>query len=109
MSSRRRIGDRAGIQLAHDSGRNRADERVFEAISVAGFYRWTDKWEFEARDTFSLLESTELGFGAVVRRYGHDVIFDLEVDVREGEGTSVSFGLEPRLTYRPTRIGYLNW
>ena len=37
------------------------------------------------------------------------MIFDLEIDVREGEGTSVSFGLEPRLTYRPSRIGYLDW
>jgi hypothetical protein len=104
-----RVGDRAGFQIGHQYGRDSDLLKVFDAATVSGFYRWTEKWEFEGRQAFSLLADERLGFTAIVRRYGHDLVFELESEVREGEGSAVSFGVKPRFAYRPSRIGYINW
>ena len=101
--------DKIGLQFGHQRGRNLLSVPVFEAASVGAFYRWSPKWEFEYAQSISLLEDSALGFGLIVRRYGHDVLFELQIDNRVGEGFSVGFGIKPSLGYRPSRIGYLSW
>jgi hypothetical protein len=110
------IGSRAGEnlqklgwQVAHHRARDYLGQTLYEALSVAGFYRWTEKWEFEASQSFSLLDNQDLGFDVIVRRYGHDIIFDLETSFREGEGSSFGISFSPRLGHRPSNVGYLNW
>ncbi len=104
-----RFADKAGVQLSHHYGRDDTFVKIFDAATIAGFYRWTEKWEFEARQSFSILAETRLGTSVLLRRYGHDIIFELETQVREGEGSSVNFSVSPRLQFRPSRIGYTNW
>ena len=104
------VGDRIGLQAGHHYGRDpRSLVKLFDAATIQGFFRWTEKWEFEARQTFSLLEDQRLGTSILVRRYGHDLIFEIETEAREGEGTSVNFSVRPRLGFRPSRIGYTRW
>ncbi len=104
-----RISDRFGFQVGHQVGRDASEVKIFNAATVAGFYRWTEKWEFEGRQTFSLLENERLDLNLLLRRYGHDAVFEVETAFREGEGTSIGFNLAPLLGFRRSRIGYLNW
>ena len=97
------------LQASHRRGRTVEGDRFFEAATVRGVYRWTDKWEFEGRQTFSLLENDDLDTDIIVRRYGHDVVVEVESSVRAGEGTSLSISIKPRFGFRPSRIGYLSY
>jgi hypothetical protein len=103
------LGQEWGVQLSHQRGRDRDDQPLFEAASVAALYRWTEKWEFEGRQSFSLLEDTRLDTKLVLRRYGHDLVLDIETSVREGEGSSFGISVKPRFGYDPSRVGYVPW
>jgi hypothetical protein len=103
------LGAKWGVQFAHQRGLGADGRPLFEAASLSGLYRWTEKWEFEARESFSLLEDEELDTRLVLRRYGHDLVLELESSVREGEGSSVGVNVKPRFGYHPPRIGYVPW
>lgn len=103
------FGEEWGVQVSHQRGLDADAVALFEAASVSGLYRWTEKWEFEARESFSLLEDQELDTKFVIRRYGHDIVFELENSVREGEGSSFGISVKPRFGYRPPRVGYVPW
>jgi hypothetical protein len=103
------FGEEWGVQFSHQRGLGVDEQPFFEAASVSGLYRWTEKWEFEARESFSLLEDEELDTKLVLRRYGHDLVFELESAVREGEGSSFGVSVKPRFGYRPPRVGYVPW
>ena len=109
VSAGTHLGEQWGVQLSHQRGLSRGGEPLFEAASVSGLYRWTEKWEFEARESFSLLERGRLDSHFVLRRYGHDVILDIETSTREGEGSTVGLSFRPRFGYRPPHIGYVPW
>ena len=104
-----RFGERFGLQAGHQRGRSTSGDSRFEAATVEAIFRWTEKWEFEAHQAFSLLDNQRLDLHVLVRRYGHDVVLDLETAVREGEGTSLGISLRPRFGYRRPRIGYVPW
>lgn len=82
-------------------------QEVFEAASVSGIYSWTPKWEFESRQVISLRDDTSLANDFVLRRFGHDIIFEVELTVRESEGTSLGFRVRPLFGWRASRLGYL--
>ncbi len=103
------FGEEWGLQFSHQRGLDSDARPLFEAASISGLYRWTEKWEFEARESFSLLADEELDTKFVVRRYGHDIVFELETSYREGEGSSIGISVKPRFGYRPPRVGYVPW
>lgn len=103
------FGEEWGAQFSHQRGLDADAQPLFEAASVSGLYRWTEKWEFEARESFSLLEDQELDTKLVLRRYGHDIVFEMDTSVREGEGSSFGVSVKPRFGYRPPRVGYVPW
>lgn len=103
------LGEEWGVQLAHQRGLDSDDQALFETASVSGLYRWTEKWEFQASESFSLLENKGLDTEIGLRRYGHDIVFELEGRVREGEGTSFGLSVKPRFSYDPPRVGYVPW
>ncbi|NOT32457.1 MAG: hypothetical protein HOP15_18585, partial [Planctomycetes bacterium] len=103
------FGEEWGVQFSHQRGLDSDARAKFEAASVSGLYRWTEKWEFEARQSFSLLEDQGLDNKFVLRRYGHDIVFELQSSVREGEGSSFGISVKPRFGYRPPRVGYVPW
>lgn len=103
------FGAEWGLQFSHQRGLDENLKPLFEVASVTGLYRWTEKWEFEGRQSFSLLENQGLDTRFVIRRYGHDLVFELESSVREGEGSSIGINVKPRFGYSPSRVGYVPW
>ena len=103
------FGAEWGVQFSHQRGLDVDRNPLFEVASVSGLYRWTEKWEFEGRQSFSLLEDQGLDTRFVVRRYGHDLVFEVESSVREGEGSSFGINVKPRFGYSPSRVGYVPW
>lgn len=98
-----------GIELSHRRGLDATDLTLYEAASFAARYRWTEKWEWEARQTFSLLDSGTLATRGILRRYGHDLVFEIELSTRSGEGgSSVSFSVKPLIGFNPSEIGVLD-
>ena len=95
-----------GIELTYATGRNQI-ERVFEAVSAGARWRATPKWEFEARETWNLDDGEGLDTRVLLRRYGHDFIFELELADRAGEGQSFSVGVKPVLGFRRPQIGLI--
>src|SRR5262249_23624378 len=109
ISAGTHLGEEWGVQLSHQRGLDQDGKALFEAASVSGLYRWTEKWECEARESFSLLENQKLDTKVLIRRYGHDLVFEIENSVREGEGTSFGISIKPRFGYHPPRVGYVPW
>lgn len=97
-----------GIEFGHHYGRDALDETLYEAASVGARWRWTSKWELEATQTQSLLESRSLGSEFLLRRLGHDFVVELEIGYRAGEGTRFGFGFEPRLSWARSSLGLID-
>lgn len=97
-----------GIEFGHHWGRDIEDETLYEAASMRARWRWTTKWELEGTQTQSLLENRSLGSDFVLRRLGHDFVFELELGYRAGEGTRFGFGFEPRLSWRRDSLGLID-
>lgn len=96
-----------GVEASHQRGIDQLGTGLFEAASIGAIWRWTPKWEFEAREQFSILEDGGLGSRFTIRRFGHDLVFDVEIEYRAGEGTSFSIGIDPVLTVEQSRLGLL--
>ena len=93
-----------GIVLGHRQGLDRDRQNFFEAASIASRYRWTRKWEFEVRHTIPIGGGARRNTDAILRRYGHDIVFAFELSNRSGEGTSLQFSVRPRLGFDPGRL-----
>ncbi len=100
--------DRLHLRLGHHRGARTDSGAAFEAASVRALWRADEKWEIEGRQTVSLADDANLNSRLVLRRIGHDLIFELQYGLRSGEGGS-SFGIsvKPLLGWRPTRGGLL--
>jgi hypothetical protein len=94
-----------GFEMGHTRGLDSAGDPGFEAASIASLFRWTEKWELEGRETFDLLGSGALATKAIVRRWGHDLVLELEVSTREAEGTSFGLNFKPVLGARRRSVG----
>ena len=98
--------DRLAFEAAHFRGLDIDHEALFEAASIRGLYTWTDKWEFEGKQSFSLLnEGGKLGSAVVLRRYGHDLVFEIETSFRQGEGTSFGINVRPLFAFSRPDLG----
>ena len=96
-------------ELGFHQGKDTAGAQLFEAASIASRWRISTKWEIEARQTISVMESDELASRLTLRRFGHDLILDIELSERLGEGgSSVSFSLSPVVGWSRDRLGVLD-
>ncbi len=87
------------LRFAFTQGSDPAGAQLFEAASFGALYRFSPKWEFEGRQQISLSEDEELDSRLILRRFGHDVVFEIGVAERSGEGgTSINLRLRPILT-----------
>ncbi|MDP6408111.1 MAG: hypothetical protein QGI46_01910 [Planctomycetota bacterium] len=100
--------DRLHLRLGHHRGAGTDSGEAFEAASARAVWRANEKWEFEGSQTVSLADDASLNSRMVLRRIGHDLIFELQYGLRSGEGGG-SFGIsvKPLLGWRPTRGGLL--
>ncbi|MEM7307149.1 MAG: hypothetical protein AAF682_10790, partial [Planctomycetota bacterium] len=101
--------DVLGFQAAHHRGLDLDRQVLYEAASIAALYTWTEKWEFEGRQTLSLLDDDSLGFRVILRRYGHDLVFEIESSFRRGEGASFGISLRPLFTWKRPEVGTLGF
>ncbi len=113
LYSRSAIGfeplDDLSWELGFHQGKDATGAQLFEAASVGSRWRISPKWEVEARQTISLLDSDALASRLTLRRFTHDLIFDLELSERLGEGgSSVSFSLSPVVGWSRDRLGVLD-
>jgi hypothetical protein len=111
--SRTRVGfapwDPLQVELGYDSARDLMDVTQYNAWSIVGRWRPTPKWEFEAGNLISTRGDGErLNSFVTLRRFGHDLVFELEYFQREGEGGGIAFGLEPVLTWDQSPLGLLD-
>ncbi len=97
------------MEAGHSFARGAKNVKLFETASIAGIYRWTEKWEFEARETFSLVHQDALDTKFLLRRYGADIVLEIESSFREGDGASIGLSFRPRFGFRAPRIGYLGY
>ena len=100
----RRLGFETGYFRGVDDDRN----ALYEAVTGAVRYRTYGSWEVEARQTLSLLEGGSLDTSVLLRRYGHDLVFELQISRRAGEGVSFGIGLNPLLGWRRPALGLLD-
>ena len=97
-----------GVEFGHNYGRDASDETLYEAASIRARWRWSTKWELEASQTQSLIENRSLNSDFVLRRLGHDFVLEIELSNRAGEGTSIGFGFEPRLSWTRSSLGVID-
>ena len=100
--------DNLAFEVSHHYALDDLVGVYYEAATVEARYRWTPKWEFEARQTLSFRDDSELGHEVIVRRFGHDLLVELGVSKTTGEGGSTfTLKLRPELLFRPSKIGYI--
>ncbi|MFT7668512.1 MAG: hypothetical protein ACI8X5_001205, partial [Planctomycetota bacterium] len=95
-----------GVELAYNQGLDNSRVKIIEAVSLG--FRWdaTPKWQMEARQSVSQLDGSRLSGEYVLRRLGHDFLFELAYGFRAGEGgSSIAFKYRPLLGWRPSRFG----
>ncbi len=93
--------------FGHSQGRNSMDQRIYEALTLAARWQVNPKYELIGTQSVSLIDSGSLASQAVVRRYGHDFVFDIEVSFRQGEGSSFSIGVEPLQLFDRPRFAFV--
>ena len=92
---------RMTVNLAFATGRDTDGVRLYEAANFGGSYRFSPKWELEGQQTLNLETNNSLDARGTIRRYGHDLIFELTVARRSGEGgSSIGFRIKPAVTAR---------
>jgi hypothetical protein len=73
-------------------------DRDFEVATFGALYRFSPKWEFEGRQQLSVQGDDDLDSRLTLRRFGHDIVFELSVADRAGEGTSIGMRVRPILS-----------
>ena len=97
--------DRIEFGTGYNSGRTLTDERLYETASISTRFQATPKWDLEFFQTFNLNGTEDLETSFLIRRFGHDLLFELEIRDRAGEGTGFSIGMRPRIGWRRSRLG----
>ncbi len=93
-------------------GHSRADDALgtaalYEAITYRGRITLNPKWEVDLLSQQNLLGEGALRSEAVLRRLGHDFVFELSVDHRAGEGSGISINFAPLIGWRRPRVSIL--
>ena len=99
-----------GLETGYARGVYEPEGTLYEAVTLGVRFRGTGAWELEGRQTLNLRDdNSNLDSRILLRRYGHDLIFEFELGRRSGEGgTSFSIGLDPVLGWRRPRLGLLD-
>lgn len=98
--------DTLGLELSHARALDEVGAVHYEALTLQALYRWTPKWELQGRQTVSVLDDASLGHEVLLRRYGHDLVFEVGVSRVSGEGgTTITLRLRPEVLFRTPSIG----
>jgi hypothetical protein len=95
-----------GVELSYNRGLDENGDDLFDAVGFGARWDATRKWQLEGRQSISLLDSQALSSNLVVRRLGHDFVFELVYGFRSGEGgNSIAFRYRPLLGWRAPGFG----
>lgn len=97
------------LDIGYHSGRSPLNgSRLYRAASVGARYRIDSKWELEGRQTISTQANERLGASGLIRRFGRNFVFEVEMATILGQGgNSLQFSLIPLLGFRDRRFGIL--
>ena len=96
------------VEFGYNRGVDPTGLLLYEAATVGTRYRISHKWEVEAAETVSTLNSQRLDSVVTLRRLGHDFVTEIQVGYVAGEGSRFSINLTPLITYKPSGIGLLD-
>jgi hypothetical protein len=98
--------EHVGVELAYNRGLDDNRALLYDAVSLGTRWEATPKWELEASQTLSQLDNSNLATEFLVRRLGHDFVFELSYGIRAGEGgSSLTFKWRPLLGWRAPTFG----
>lgn len=97
-----------GLEISYNRGLDANREVLYDAIGVGGRWDASKKWQFEGQQSVSQLDGQALSTNVMLRRIGHDFIFEIVYAFRSGEGgNSVAFKYRPLLGWNPSSFGLM--
>ena len=98
--------DDLGLEWAYHRGLDEDRLLTIDAMSVGAHWEASSKWQIEGRQTISQLDNSRLASTFLVRRDGHDFVFEVTYGFRQGDGgSSLSFRIRPKLGWRRPSFG----
>ncbi len=95
-----------GVEVAYNRGLDQNRDELYDAVSLGARWDATPKWHVEGRQTISRKDNASLSNDFVLRRIGHDFVFELSYGYRSGEGgSSLTFKYRPLLGWRSPNFG----
>lgn len=96
------------LELSHRRGRGQDGAGLFETASFDTRWTLNPKWELQLGQDINVLGSGTLRSELVLRRYGADFLFELQIENRAGEGgTSVRVNFAPMVLWKRRPLGIL--
>ncbi len=96
------------FELSHRRARGLDEGGIFETASLDTRWRIDPKWEIELGQDVAILGSGTLRNHVVLRRFGADFLFELEVEHRAGEGgTTFKVNFTPLFLWKRRPLGIL--
>jgi len=96
------------FQLSHDRALQVDQTALYEAITYRGRITVDSKWEIDALAQESIFGGESLRTELLLRRIGHDFVFELGFFHREGEGSGVKVNLAPLIGWTRSRVSILS-
>ncbi|MDA1266709.1 MAG: hypothetical protein O2816_16640, partial [Planctomycetota bacterium] len=95
------------LELPPRRGRGVDGLGLFETASFDTRYRLDEKWELQLGQDVNMIGSGTLRSEAIIRRYGADFLFELQVLHRAGEGSTVRVNFAPLFAWKRRPLGIL--
>jgi len=99
--------DPLAVEIGYNSARRRDLSSLYNVVTGAVRYRATPKWEFEGRGTMTTQGDERLASSLTIRRFGHDLILEIDISDVAGEGAAFSFSVIPVISWRDSGLGLL--
>lgn len=96
------------FQLSHDRGLGTDLATLYEAITYRGRISLDNKWEVDVLAQEAVFGTGTLRTEILLRRLGHDFVFEVGFFHREGEGSGVKVNLAPLLGWTRPRVSILS-
>ncbi|MFT7484407.1 MAG: hypothetical protein ACI9F9_000247 [Candidatus Paceibacteria bacterium] len=97
-----------GVEIGYNRGLDERRVKIFDAVSLGARWNATPKWQVEGRQSISKLDNQALSSDFLLRRLGHDFIFEVAYGFRSGEGgNTLSFKYRPLLGWREPSFGLM--
>lgn len=95
-----------GVEVSYNRGLDDSRRRLYDAVGLGARWDATSKWQVEASQSISQIDDSNLASEFLLRRLGHDFVFELSYAFRSGEGgNTLTFKYRPLLGWRAPNFG----